>query len=295
MISPSHLRRVLLPGLVVWVSACAAPLGLGRPATVIEPGRFRVGADGGMRVAPDAVDAHERAVLAVRAGQRACEGEGGVGGCLTREDWAALVEGAAYGPLSSPETGDGALSVRYGVAPGWDAGVRLGSSSLRVEGARQWVGDPLNGVDSGVTLLTGLGLSQSFAGAAHRMELLELKDAGRSEADLFVLAGYRHDRAAYLTVGARYIAAHLSGRLIPLVPVTFEDGAPGDLSLPDTDVAGFAHHLGLVASAYAGVGAAYLGMEVVGGLDLTSVRVLGADVLLSGLSVRPALVFFLEI
>jgi len=214
---------------------------------------------------------------------------------LTRDDWAALIEGAAYGPLSSPETGDGALSVRYGLAPGWEGGVRLGTSSLRVEGARQWVGDPLNGVDSGLTVLGGVGVSRSFAAPPHRMELLELKDAGRTEADLFVLAGYRHDRAAYLSLGVRYIAAHLSGRLVPLVPVTTADGQVGDLSLPDTDVAGFAHHLGLVASAYAGVGAAYLGLEVTGGVDMASVRVLGEDVLLSGLSVRPALVFFLEI
>ncbi len=280
----------------MWASACAAPLGLGRPATVIEPGRVRVGADAGIRVAPDAVDAHERAALVVRSRPGgACVGDDGGARCLTREDWAALVEGAAYGPLSSPETGDAALSVRYGLSPGWEGGARLGSSSLRVEGARQWIGDPLNGIDSGLTVVAGLGLSRSFAAAPHRMELLELKDAGRSEADLFVLAGYRHDRAAYLTVGVRYIAARLSGRLVPLVPVTAADGAVGDLTLPDTDVAGFAHHLGLVASAYAGVGGAYLGLEVAGGLDLASVRVLGEDVLLSGLSVRPALVFFLEI
>ena len=206
-----------------------------------------------------------------------------------------MVRGAAAGILSTPQTADVGLTVRYGVVPGIDAGLRLGSNAVRAEVAHQLYGDPLNSVDSGLTALLGVGLSHQLVVADQPLGLLGIRGTGRDDVDLFALLGYRYDRKAYLSVGARYIASSLRGELVERVPSADPGGATAEVALRDTHISGLGHHIGLVASAYAGLGAVYFGVELAGGLDFTRVRALGEETWVSAASYRPGLVIFLEI
>ncbi len=276
-------------------AGCAAPLGMARPATVIEPGHVRASVDFGLRSAQDASDMQEaaRRQLYQHTGAECGDGDD-TQVCPDDAARRAFVEGAAAGLLSSPQTGDSGLAVRYGVAPGVDAGVRLGTSAVRGEVALQVFGDPLNSVDSGFTALIGAGLSHQLSLGGQPVEFVELGDPGRDDLDLFALAGYRYYRKAYVSVGARYMGSYLRGTLTEVVPAS-EVGPSTDRRLPDTDISGLAHHVGVVVSAYAGMGAVYFGVEVAGGVDFTQIRALGEDRWVSASSFRPAIVALLEI
>jgi hypothetical protein len=271
-------------------------MGVGRPATVIEPGHVRVTVDVGLRVSPAAVDDQEAAAIAGRRVETvACTPGGTAPFCPNERQWRTFVESAAAGMSSSPGTGEGGLAVRYGLRPGWDAGLRLGTSALRAEVAHQFLGDPLNGQDSGVTALAGAALSHNWRLVDQPLVFIEVEDFGRDEVDLFVLGGYRHYRDVYLTLGARYTLSYLRAELIPTTEVVTQEGQSAADRLPDTEVSGLVHHVGGVASAFLGIGGAYLGFEIAAGLDVSSIKALGEEITLSAMSVRPALIFFLEI
>lgn len=288
-------RRSLLSIVLGCLMGCAAPLGLSRPATVIEPGHYRVSADVGMRVSPGATDVQQVARRQMVASSGAsCGNDDPAEVCADDAARRSFVEGAFAGVMSSPQTADAGIALRYGVRPGMDAGVRLGSSAVRGEVAWQLYGDPLNSVDSGLTALVGVGLSHQLEVARQPQSLVKVSDVGRNDLDLFALVGYRHYRRAYVSLGARYMASLLRADLVELVPDRTAPDGLAERALPDTDTSGLAHHIGLVISAYAGLGAAFLGLEIAGGMDFVSVRALGQDSTVMATSIRPSLVFFLE-
>lgn len=300
-----HRPAALAPALLCVVAlssaaGCAAPLGLGRPATVIEPGHVRVSADVGMRVAGGATD--EQAAASAFYGGHSGEGCGNGDPqdlCVDDATRRVFVRGAAAGLMSTPQTADSGLAVRYGLFPGVDAGVRLGTSAVRGELAWQFFGDPLNSSSSGLTALLGVGVSHQLETGRQPLQLLELSGVGRDDVDLFALLGYRHYRQAYLTLGGRYMASVLRADVVELVPGPDTDGdGVGEFvtaDLPDTDVSGVGHHFGLVASAYAGYGAVFLGLEVAAGVDIFSIRALGEESTVTSSAIRPSIVLFFEI
>ena len=126
------------------------------------------------------------------------------------------------------------------------------------------------------------------------LTMVDLRDVGRNDIDVPVLFGYRHFRSAYLTIGARYTLSHHSAAVVPRRPVAMPDGGTRT-DLPETDISGLSHHVGVLFSGYMGIGGPYLGLELTAGYEWASVRAAGEDLTISSLAVRPALVFFVEI
>ena len=299
------LRSLLVVALLP--AGCAAPLALHQQGRVVRQGDLRLGGAVGLGLSTSALDLLEaadeaRKGFAAAVESAGCQGaDGSAVDCVPLDEYRPFVRAGLVALVASPVVPYWAAEARYGLAERLDAGVRYTVGTVRADAAFQLFG-PTDG-SPGASATLGLAWTHHLAAlpVPDVLESVSLDDFGREDFDVPLVVGYKVGEWALLAAGVRYLASRWRIDLRPDVPpwVQATGGPAGDRvlldGLPDTDEAGWVHHLGGMVAAYVGYEHVYVGAELTVTGYAFEARVLGESFDERGLTLFPSLAVFAEL
>jgi hypothetical protein len=283
------MTRLFTVLAVVSLSGCAAPAFLGNTGRSTPKGDFRVGLGTSYQVNTQAAVIVKDGRDAARTlAERTTACPGGAGDCWTVADVEPVVDAAFRFAVVAPLSTSTALSGRYGIGKGFDAGVRWGTGGYGADLGYQAFGprDPLAPGLAG-TFLAGVG-KRSMGTLGDVIEGVLHGEASLTDWSAAFVLGRQWGTWAHTFAAARYTLTEWTLTVVPDLPVIYDAGEV-QRELLGTDPDGIVHTTGAALGAAVGWKKVYVGGELDFLVTAGSATVLGRERDLGSFGVMPAL------
>jgi hypothetical protein len=281
--------RLALVTAALCASACAAPGFVANTGRVTPPSVVRVTAGAGYHASADAADevrAGRDAARALPFAAQPCPTDPNLR-CWSLADVTPVVDAAVRYAVAAPLQARVEVEGRYGVAPGFDAGLRFGPGLVGADLGVQLFGprDPVAKGWAGTVL--GGYQRRSIRNLGEDLEDVIDGDATLQDFQVTFVAGRQWRRTTHLYGGARWQLTRWSVTAVPTLPIVYEDLTVAR-AFRGTDHAGNVQLLSAVVGGALGYDGVKVGLELNLVETIGSARVLDRTRNLNGFGLLPA-------
>jgi hypothetical protein len=284
--------RLLALAALVSLAGCAAPAFLGNTGRSTPKGDFRVGLGTSYQVNTQAAEIVKDGREAARIlAERTTDCPGGAGDCWELADVEPVVDAAFRFAVVAPLSTSTALSGRFGLGKGFDAGVRWGSGGYGADVGFQAFG-PRDGTTPGLagTFLVGWG-KRSMGTLGDTIESVMKGEASLTDWSASFVLGRQWGTWGHTFAGARYTLTDWTLTVVPDLPIIYDAGEVQQRLL-GTDPSGYVHTTGAVLGGAVGWKKVYVGAEFDFLYTAGTATVLSEERDLGSFGVMPALYLY---